>query len=72
MSNIALLIIPRCSQHIWMKLKASTLKADLHLSHVGEEVANMLVANTTLVTCLTSLKNKVHSETKKEVKATTN
>ena len=54
-----------------MKLKASTWKADLHMSHVGDKVVNMLVANTSLVTSLTSLKDKVHGETKKEVKAIT-
>ena len=38
------------------------------MSHVGDKVVNMLVANTSLVTSLTSLKDKVHGETKKEVK----
>ena len=49
--------------------KASTWKADLRMSHVGDKVVKMLVANTTLVTSLTSLKDKIHGKTKKEVKA---
>ena len=41
-SNIALLINPRCNQHIWMKLKDSTLKADLCISHVSDNVVKVV------------------------------
>ena len=62
---------PRVNQHIWVKLKESTKKTDLRLSHVGEKIVKALISSTKNVERLTALKSQLSGQTKQEIKAIT-